>query len=304
MSANFADRLAAAVQRTKSPICVGLDPRVDSLPFGLLPSSQPTRSEIAAAYSRFCREVIDVVAGRVPIVKPQAAFFEQIGPEGMLALADTIAYARAKGLLVIVDGKRNDIGSTATAYADGYLGAESPWQADCLTVSPYLGHDSLEPFVEVAVARSAGLFVLVKTSNPGGAQWQDLPAPTERLYRQVGAYVDDLAGKTLGACNLGAIGAVVGATHPAQQDELRAAMPRTWFLVPGFGAQGAGAADVRGSFREDGLGAIINNSRGIIFAHKSKAYAQYGDAQWQDAIAAATTDMQAALRAETPAGKL
>ena len=228
-------------------------------------------AEVAAAYAQFCRQTIDVVAPLVPAVKPQAAFFEQLGPAGMAALAQVVGYARQKGLVVIIDGKRNDIGSTATAYAQGYLGHDSPWGADALTVSPYLGDDSLQPFVDVAVERAAGVFVLVKTSNPGGRMLQDLLAQGRPLYRHVAEYVERLADATAGACGYGAVGAVVGATYPAQLAELRAEMPHTWFLVPGFGAQGGTAADVAAAFDSRGCGAIVNNSRGILFAYKAAA---------------------------------
>ena len=292
---HFADRLAAGVRRVRNPVLVGLDPRADSLPSGLLAADQKTNpAAVAAAYERFCEGVVDVVASRVAVVKPQAAFFEQLGPDGMVALGRVIAYARRKGLLVILDGKRNDIGTTATAYAEGFLGAPpaSPWGADALTVSPYLGDDSLTPFVDVAKQRDAGVFVLVKTSNPGGKMLQDLVVDGETLYRRVGNYVEKLATDTVGACGYGAVGAVVGATYPEQAAELRAVMPHTWFLVPGFGAQGGTARDVASSFDAQGLGAIVNNSRGIIFAHAAKQYREkFGDARWQEAVAAATDDM-------------
>ena len=166
---SFADRLAEAVKRTGSVTCVGLDPRKAQLPAPIRDSvANDSGDAWAAAYTQFCSEIIDVVAGKVPCVKPQAAFFEQLGPAGMISLGEVIQHARRAGLLVITDGKRNDIGSTATAYADAYLGTSSPWGSDSLTVSPYLGRDSLEPFVEVCDDRDAGIFVLVKTSNPGG----------------------------------------------------------------------------------------------------------------------------------------
>ena len=251
--------------------------------------------------------MIDVVAPLVPAVKPQAAFFEQLGPAGMTVLAEVIAYAQQNGLLVILDGKRNDIGSTATAYAQGMLGAggQSPWGADALTVSPYLGDDSLQPFIDVACQRAAGVFVLVKTSNPGGKMLQDLVAegpaalsPRGRLRRTSGR-------GNRRACGYGAVGAVVGATYPAQLAELRAAMPHTLFLVPGFGSQGGTARDVAAAFDAAGRGAVVNNSRGIIFAHTLKPYAErYGAARWQEAVEAATRDMIEQLRSETPAGKL
>jgi orotidine-5'-phosphate decarboxylase len=304
----FADRLSAALRSRRTPVLVGLDPRAENLPAGILADRENVGlEETAAAYGRFCRGVIDVVAPLVPAVKPQAAFFEQLGPAGMAVLAEVIGYAQQKGLLVILDGKRNDIGSTATAYAQGMLGSggQSPWGADALTVSPYLGEDSLQPFVDVAVKRAAGVFVLVKTSNPGGGMLQDLVADGRPVYRHVAEYVERQAATTAGACGYGAVGAVVGATYPNQLTELRAAMPHTWFLVPGFGSQGGTARDVTAAFDAEGCGAIVNNSRGIIFAHRSKPYSErYGAARWQEAVEAATRDMIGQLRAETPAGNL
>jgi orotidine-5'-phosphate decarboxylase len=301
---HFADALAAAVRRCRNPVLVGLDPRYEQLPDGLRKQQAADGAARARVYAEFCRGVIDAVAALVPAVKPQAAFFEQLGPAGMTALAEVIEHARGQGLLVILDGKRNDIASTATAYAEGFLGPASAWRADALTVSPYLGEDSLSPFVETARERAAGIFVLVKTSNPGGGMLQDLVADGRPIYRHVAAYVERAAHETAGACGYGLVGAVVGATYPRQTIELRSAMPHTWFLVPGYGSQGAKAADVAGAFDERGTGAIINNSRAIIFAHARPEYAKFGAARWQEAVAAATRDMIAELAAETPAGKL
>lgn len=304
---HFADRLIAAVRRCHNPVLVGLDPRAESLPQGLRVENSRNYTAVADAYRRFCQGVIDVVAPLVPIVKPQAAFFEELGPAGMAALGDVIRYARDQGLLVILDGKRNDIGSTATAYAQGYLGdsADCPWAADSLTVSPYLGDDSLEPFVKVARQRGAGIFVLVKTSNPGGKLFQDLVANGRPLFQHVAAFVETLATQTLGLGGYGAVGAVVGATYPEELAQLRAQMPHTWFLVPGFGAQQGTAGDVAGAFDPAGLGAVINNSRNIIFAHARPEYkTTFGHARWQAAVEAATRDMIAQLQAETPAARL
>ncbi len=304
---HFADRLIAAIRRCRNPVLVGLDPRADSLPQGLLAEGMDDLQAAADAYRRFCCGVIDVVAPLVPIVKPQAAFFEELGPAGMLVLADVMRYARDRGLLVLLDGKRNDIGSTATAYAQGYLGAPpaSPWGADALTVSPYLGDDSLAPFVDVARQRGAGMFVLVKTSNPGGKVFQDLTADGQPLYQHVAALVEKLAIETQGDGGYGAVGAVTGATYPQQLSELRGMMPHSWFLVPGYGAQGGTARDVAGAFDAQGLGAIVNSSRAIIFAHSRKEYrGRFGDARWQEAVEAATRDMIAELGSETPAARL
>lgn len=306
-NAPFADRLAAAVREKRTPALVGLDPRVESLPEGLRPESRGDCNLKANAYYQFCVGVIDVVAPLVGVVKPQSAFFEEQGPPGMAALANVIRYALEKGLLVILDAKRNDIGSTATAYAQGMLGAgdRSVWGADALTVSPYLGDDSLEPFVKVAHQRQAGIFVLVKTSNPGGRMLQDLIADGKPLYQRVAEHVEHLAVAATGECGYGAVGAVVGATYPEQLAELRAAMPSAWLLVPGFGSQGGTAADVAGGFDPQGLGAVINNSRGIIFAHARQEFAgvaaQHG---WQRAVEEATREMIAQLRDQTPAGAL
>ena len=302
---HFADRLIAAVRAKRSPVLVGLDPRAQNLPAGILTGT--SLEATASAFEAFCRGVIDVVAPLVPAVKPQAAFFEQLGPPGMLALKQTIDYAAEKGLLVVLDGKRNDIGSTAAGYAEAYLGRDgaSPWGCDALTVSPYLGDDSLTPFVDVAQQRGAGIFVLVKTSNPGGKRFQDLESAGQPLYRHVGQYVDSLAAETIGDGGYGSVGAVVGATYPQQLAELRQLMPTTWFLIPGFGAQGGTAKDCAAAFDEQGLGAIINNSRGIIFAHDRKEYQQrFAAADWQKAVEAAPREMIDQLRAETPAGRL
>lgn len=301
----FADRMAAAVTRTGSATCVGLDPRLDQLPESIrreISTGHP--DSVAAGYSRFCLEILDAVDDLVPCVKPQAAFFEQLGPAGSVALAEVIRGAVSRGLLVILDGKRNDIGSTAVAYAGGYLGRgdRSPWGADSLTVSPYLGRDSLQPFVDTCGERDAGIFVLVKTSNPGGGDLQDLPsaeqptAATRPIYRHVADWLNEANEGRLGESGYGPVGAVVGATYPQQLAELRDAMPHSWILVPGFGAQGGGVEDVRAGFDSRGLGAIVNSSRHLIFAHRRPVYAQrFGEARWQDAVREATIEMNQTL---------
>ena len=196
----FAERLIAAVKRVKNPVLVGLDPRLEQLPAPLNVAKSPR--DAAANFFDFCRGVIDVVAPLVAAVKPQAAFFEQLGPLGLTALEQVIRYATDRGLLVILDGKRNDIGTTAEAYAQAYLGKESPWGADALTVSPYLGDDSLTPFVEVCRKRDAGIFVLVKTSNPGGKYLQDLVVDGQPIYRRMGGLVEQLATASAGQITL------------------------------------------------------------------------------------------------------
>jgi orotidine-5'-phosphate decarboxylase len=304
----FAEKLAAAVCEKQTPVLVGLDPRWESLPASLRTNFDALTDDKlamrAAAYAMFCQGVIDAVAPLVAAVKPQVAFFEELGPMGLMALKSVIDYARQKNLLVIVDAKRNDIGSTAAAYASAYFGPAAAWPADALTVSPYLGDDSLTPFVEAARENSGGVFVLVKTSNPGGAQFQDLESQGQPLYRHVAKFVEDLAHRDVGPAGYGNVGAVVGATYPEQLAELRSAMPHAWLLIPGYGSQGGTAKDVAAGFDHRGLGAIVNNSRGLIFAHQRREYQHFGEAGWQAAVEAATRDMISALKADTPAGKL
>ncbi|MDR0328652.1 MAG: orotidine-5'-phosphate decarboxylase [Planctomycetaceae bacterium] len=278
---SFSQILSESIRSKGNPVLVGLDPRWESLP------ASYRKDDVAIAFEHFCTAIIDIVAPLVPAVKPQAAFFEQYGPEGMTALRNVIRYAKYKGLLVIFDGKRNDIGTTAEAYADGILGAKSAWGADALTVSPYLGDDSIEPFVKTACERDAGIYVLVKTSNAGGKMLQDLIVDGKPLYRRVAEYVEQLSQKSSGC-----VGAVVGATWAEQLAELRQVMPSVPFLVPGYGAQGGTAKDVAKAFYPDGSGALVNNSRGIIFAHVKEPFrSQFGEERWQDAVVAATKQM-------------
>jgi orotidine-5'-phosphate decarboxylase len=301
----FATRLAAAIRARQTPACIGLDPRHASLPPALGAAAVATgdTAALAGLFTEFCRGVIDVVAPLVPIVKPQLACFEALGPRGMTALADVIAHARSRGLLVLADGKRGDIGSTAEAYADGWLAG--PWAADALTVNPYLGLDSVEPFVKVAAERKAGIFILVKTSNPGSKDFQDLTIDGRTLYEHVAAGVEQLAARTAGSETYGAVGAVVGATWPRQLDAMREALPHVWILVPGFGKQGGRAADVRGAFHADGLGALVVSARDVIFAHaRPEMNDGLTDAQWQTAVERACRDMIDRLAADTPAGIL
>ena len=291
MSLNhFADRLNHAIQSKQTVLMVGLDPRAQRLPTDLQVSSSSNYSKTAEAYEVFCKRIIDVVAPLVPCVKPQAAFFEEQGPSGTQALWNVVRYAQAAGLIVIMDAKRGDIGSTAQAYASAYLGdsTDSAWGCDALTVNPYLGDDSLTPFVERCGETGCGIFVLVRTSNPGGKMLQELQTDNQKIYALVGKHVQQLAESTLGNSGFGAVGAVVGATNPAQLAELRQLMPNTIFLVPGFGAQGGTAEGVASAFNEDGLGAIVNSSRGIIFAYEKE---EYRDQQnWERAVELAAKD--------------
>ncbi|QDU37628.1 Orotidine 5'-phosphate decarboxylase [Maioricimonas rarisocia] len=309
----YAERLQAAVQAKGTPALVGLDPRWEQLPTEIVErarSAATTESEVVArAYEEFCRRIIDIVAGRVPAVKPQAAFFEACGPEGAFALARVIRHARDAGLIVICDAKRGDIGSTAEAYASAYLAGDdpdaAPWAADALTINPYLGVDTLEPFVRTATARGAGLYVLVRTSNPGAGRFQDLTADGQTVYHHVATAMEELAAESAGEGQYGAVGAVVGATYPSELEELRQVMPHVPLLIPGYGSQGGTSADTAAAFDEDGHGALINSSRGIIFAYRREPYAEaFGESQWEAAVDAATRDMIADLAANTPAAAL
>ena len=286
----FGERLTHAVLNKKNPVCVGIDPRHDQLPAPLRVSPERGFEAVANAFEAFSFSIIDVVASLVPVVKPQSAFFEELGPHGIVALERVVRYATSKGLIVILDGKRNDIGTTATAYANAYLGKDSPFGADSLTVSPYLGADSLDPFVKRCNESDAGIFVLVKTSNPGSGFMQDLVVEGKTISERVADYVQSHALKTAkDATSYGSIGCVVGATYPEQLIAMRNRMPNAWILVPGYGAQGGAARDVKHGMDKNGLGAVINSSRGIIFAYENPKYAVATD--WQDAVERATKDM-------------
>jgi orotidine-5'-phosphate decarboxylase len=310
----FAQRLNQAVLKKETAAFVGLDPRFADIPQSVVRAAEARcrgnhHEVVAAAYEEFCFRIIDVVAPLVPGVKPQSAFFEEAGPAGVNVLARVIRKARDAGLIVICDAKRGDIGSTAEAYAAAYLAGEDPdaaaFAADAVTVNPYLGRDTLEPFVRLATERGAGIYVLTRTSNPGAGTFQDRISEGTPMYRHVAAMAESLASSTAGTESYGAVGAVVGATYPRELSELRAAMPHAPLLVPGYGAQGGQAVDVAGAFDAKGFGAVVNNARGINFAHSREPYrSQFGEAKWEQAVEAATKDMIAQLAAQTPAGKL
>ena len=308
---HFADALRAAVRRVGNPVCVGIDPRPEDLPAGFLERFPGDRAGVARAFEAFGKSVIDAVGPLVPIVKFQAAFYEVYGPEGFAALHATAHYARERGLLVIMDGKRNDIGSTAEAYARAYLGravvgdgSEATWPVDALTINPYLGSDGIKPFVKVADEEGKGLFILARTSNASAREFQDLIVDGQPLYRHVAARIAEWAEPHRGESGYSFVGAVVGATYPDELGELRRALPGVPFLVPGYGAQGGTAAGVAPAFDADGQGAIVNNSRGITFAYnKPDARDRFGD-DWQAALVDAVGAMVADLAANTPAGRL
>lgn len=300
---NFGDKLFHAIQKT-SPICVGIDPRIDSLPKFLrdaaLEEYGDTAEGVAAAFTDFSLAIIDATADLVPAIKPQMAFFEMYGSAGIRAFEDVCQYAQEKGLLVIADGKRNDIGTTAEAYAQAFLGkvpllqkTESVNFCDALTVNPYLGTDGIEPFVNVCNAEGKGIFVLVKTSNPSSFEVQDLATSEEMVHEEVARLVSGWGNASLGENYFSNVGAVVGATYPDEAKYLRSLMPNQFFLVPGYGAQGAGAAEVRPCFNVDGTGAIINSSRGIIFAYKNNK--KYSEENFDEAAREAVLAMKADL---------
>jgi orotidine-5'-phosphate decarboxylase len=306
MTNHFADRLLDACRKKGNALCVGLDPRWDAMPLELRRQhGQGTLEALAAAFEEFSLRVLDVVAPLVAVVKPQSAFFEACGPAGMVALQRVLQRARELGLIAILDSKRNDIASTAEAYADAAFagtlleGRRLPvWTADALTVNPYLGHDAVEPFLAGARRSQGGVFVLVRTSNKGAGQFQDLDCGGRPLYQHVAAAVAAWADENLGACGMGDVGAVVGATHPRELALLRQMLPPVIFLVPGYGVQGGGAADVAAAFRPDGTGAIVNSSRGIIAAFRPDA------PNWESAVAAATRAAIAELAQATPMAAL
>lgn len=298
---NFADRLIASIKAKKTPLVVGIDPRAERLPRAVQEAAVTGPHEIAEKYLLFSKAIIDVVSPLVPAIKPQMAFFEELGGAGMMVLQNVVEYARNQGLMVIMDGKRNDIGSTAAAYAAAYLGAKpkSVWGCDSLTVNPWMGHDSLDPFIEVGIKNDAGIFALVKTSNPGSKDFQEQVCQGKPMFEWIAAAIQSLAEKTKGQGGYGIAGSVVGATYPQQLEELRSLMPNSFFLIPGFGAQGGTAADVAGGFDSNGLGAVVNSSRGIIFAHEKSDCDD-----WRQAVEQATRQAISKLRDHTPAGNL
>jgi orotidine-5'-phosphate decarboxylase len=296
---NFADRLDTALERLRTPCLVGIDPHLALLPEPFAGARDPARprAERAELMSAFCRQLVDVVRDRVAAVKPQSAFFEVLGADGVRAWEDVVSYAREAGLLVIGDVKRSDIASTAAAYATAFLegpaGDDRRALCDAITINPYLGSDTLEPFVESCERTGGGLFVLVRTSNPGSGEYQDSGSP--RLCERVAGTVDRLGVRLMGACGLSSLGAVVGATHPEDLVRLRGCMPRALLLLPGFGAQGATARDIQPAFTDTERpwrGALVNSSRGIAFAWRQPRHA---GRDWKDASRAALDAMIAEL---------
>lgn len=296
-------QLIEKIKKTKAPICVGLDPMLGYIPEHVLKKSYGELGETlegaADAIWQFNKEIVDHTWDLIPSVKPQIAMYEQFGIEGLKVYQKTVDYCQDKGLLVIGDAKRGDIGSTSAAYATGHLGkvtiggrTYSGFHTDFLTVNPYLGTDGVKPFVDVCKSEDKGLFVLVKTSNPSSGEFQDRLIDGRPLYELVADKVMEWGADCMDG-SYSNVGAVVGATYPEMSGILRRLMPHTYFLVPGYGAQGGTAADLKPCFNEDGLGAVVNSSRGIIAAYKQEKYKKFGPEHFAEASRQAVIDMVA-----------
>ena len=295
-STHFATRLADAIRSSGTPLCMGIDPHPAMMPSLFGDVSEAGHPRTIRSISDFTMACLEAARGRVAAIKPQAAFFEAQGPDGMRVLAALGRAAVDSGMLVIMDAKRNDIGSTNAAYAQAWIGHEAPFPSDALTVNTYLGLDTLEPLLARADAVGAGLFVLTRTSNPGAGALQDLDVGGKPLFHNLAEQLAPLATARCDAAGRSALGIVAGATWPDEARALRAILPSAPFLVPGFGAQGAGPADALAGLTRDGDGwqnGLINSTRGLIFP---KAAADAGDiASWRDAIDQAISDSRAAL---------
>lgn len=285
------DRLHALIRKTKNPTVVGLDARLEYIPPQLVKECLDKHGETlegaAEAVLRYNMALLDALQGVVPAVKPQAAYYELLGWSGVKAMHDTIQYAHDKGFYVIADIKRGDIGSTAQAYAEGWLG--TPFCADCVTINGYMGSDAILPFLNIAKEEDKGVFLLVKTSNPSSGELQDMVAGDRQVYTVMADLCKRLGAGSEGECGYQTLGAVVGATYPAELRELRRRMEKTFFLVPGYGTQGGTAQDVAGAFDRYGWGAIINSSRGILCAWQKT---ENGAEHFQDAARAAAEAMR------------
>lgn len=296
-------QLIQKIQKTKAPICVGLDPMLGYIPNHIVQRAfkdfGETMEGAAEAVWQFNKEIIDNTYDLIPSVKPQIAMYEQFGIEGLKVYERTVRYCQEKGLIVIGDAKRGDIGSTSAAYATAHLGKVkvgskeySAFNTEFLTVNPYLGTDGVKPFVDVCKAENKGIFVLVKTSNPSSGELQDKLVDGRPVYELVADKVVEWGADCMDGAYSN-VGAVVGATYPEMSAILRKLMPKTYFLVPGYGAQGGTAKDLKACFNEDGLGAIVNSSRGIIAAYRQEKYAKFGAEHFAEASRQAVMDMVA-----------
>ena len=290
------NQLVEKIKKTNAPVVVGLDPMLSYIPEHILKKSYDEYGETlkgaAEAVFEYNKGIVDNIYDIVPAVKPQIAMYEQFGIEGLAAFKRTVDYCHEKGLVVIGDIKRGDIGSTSTAYAVGHIGkvtvgsrTYTPIDVDFVTVNPYLGSDGIKPFIDVCKENDKGIFVLVKTSNPSSGEFQDRLVDGRPLYELVGEQVDKWGQECMGD-SYSNVGAVVGATYPEQGKILRKLMPKTFILVPGYGAQGGGANDVKNAFDENGLGAIINSSRGIMCAWKKQGLTEndFAKAAYNEAV--------------------
>ena len=308
------NKLISKIQKTKAPIVVGLDPMLSYVPEHIQKKAFAEYGETlegaAEAIWQFNKEIVDKTYDLIPAVKPQIAMYEQFGIEGLKAYKKTIDYCKSKDLVVIGDIKRGDIGSTSAAYAVGHLGkvqvgskTYAGFDEDFATVNPYLGSDGVKPFIDVCKQENKGLFILVKTSNPSSGEFQDQKIDGKTLYELVGEKVAQWGEDHMGESGYSYIGAVVGATYPEQGEILRKVMPKSLILVPGYGAQGGKGKDLVHFFNEDGLGAIVNSSRGIIAAYKQEAYAKFGAENFGDASRAAVEAMIADIQGALTAAK-
>ena len=307
------NKLCEKIKKLNAPIVVGLDPMLSYVPEHIVKKSLAEYGETlegaADAIWQFNKEIVDAVYDLIPAVKPQVAMYEQFGVAGMAAYKKTVDYCHEKDLVVIGDVKRGDIGSTSAAYAVGHLGKVqvgskmlSAFNEDFATVNPYLGTDGIKPFVDVCKEEKKGLFILVKTSNPSSGEFQDRMIDGRPLYEWVGEKVAEWGADCMGD-SYSYIGAVVGATYPEMGKVLRKVMPKSFILVPGYGAQGGKAADLVPYFNEDGLGAIVNSSRGIIAAYKKEPYAKFGAEHFAEASRQAVVDMIADIDGALQAAK-
>ena len=295
------NKLVANIKKTNAPVVVGLDPMLSYIPGAILDRAVKEQGETleaaGAAVWEYNKGIIDATCDLIPAVKPQIAMYEQFGIPGLMAFQKTVEYCQEKGLVVIGDVKRGDIGSTSAAYANGHLGSVTIGSTKCkgfnedfITVNPYFGIDGVKPFVDVCREEKKGIFLLVKTSNPSSGEFQDQKIDGKPLYEIVGEHVAKWGEECMGD-EYSYVGAVVGATYPEMGRVLRKIMPKTYILVPGYGAQGGTAADLKPYFNEDGLGAIVNSSRGIICAYKQEKYAKFGEDGYADASRQAVIDM-------------
>ena len=308
------NKLINKIQKTKAPIVVGLDPMLSYVPEHIqkkvFAEYGETLEGAAEAIWQFNKEIVDKTYDLIPAVKPQIAMYEQFGIEGLKAYKKTVDYCKSKDLVVIGDIKRGDIGSTSAAYAVGHLGkvqvgskTYAGFDEDFATVNPYLGSDGVKPFIDVCKQENKGLFILVKTSNPSSGEFQDQKIDGKPLYELVGEKVAQWGEEHMGESGYSYVGAVVGATYPEQGEILRKVMPKSFILVPGYGAQGGKGKDLVHFFNEDGLGAIVNSSRGIIAAYKQEAYAKFGAENFGDASRAAVEAMIADIQGALTAAK-